>query len=162
MNLIGKTIPYTNIFGVNYLIEFSEFKKEILPEELQINLSIIEVVITTESDLKDIKNNASTLLKISDLISEYMRSNDYIYYFYCSNAPIFRSNKNSKMNNQEFRSSLFSKMFEKSNKDNFLVNKITVIEDSIYGDHYIHLITNYKNQRIIDFISKIFKNQYSK
>jgi len=157
MDLDNCVIPYSTNAGINYLIKFSVFDKSILPDDIVIDIKVIDIVIETDADPKEIKNNAASLIKISKLISEYVDANEGIYYCYCSKKHIERSERKLHLTHQEYRSLLFLKMFEKENSDGSYINKRIVINDPEGGHHYIHLISKSENEKIVDLISEHLK-----
>lgn len=143
-------IPYTTSGGIDYLIKFTAFDPDRLPEG--INVTLIDIVIETDAPSGAIDNNAHSLLQITKIILEYMRDKDAILYSYCSDRPIKKSKRNLHQSHQEFRSNLFSAMFSLNNAPDF-INKVIVINDPDSSHHYLHLIGNIKFQRDIDFIA---------
>ena len=150
-------IPYSTNLGINYLIKFSPFDKSVLPDNINIEIKIIDIVIETDATPKEIRNNAGSLIKISKLINEYVDSNNGIYYCYCSDKPIERSKRKLHLTNQEYRSLLFLKMFEKENNNDLYINKRIIINDPQNGHHYIHLISKIENKKTVMLISEHLK-----
>lgn len=144
--------------GHQYLIEYSAFDKNLITDNLfRTDLDVVNLVITNSNEFEGI-NNAHTLFKISQSIKEYLEENNVILYAYCDNKEIIRSKKNLKMLPQEFRSSLFSSMFNrKSNR--LFINERIIISDPENGDHYIHLISREENRDQIEAIANMVKNQ---
>lgn len=60
------------------------------------------------------------------------------------------------MSPQEYRSILFSKIFERSNQGNYR-EKIVRISDPENGDHFISLIFRVENQNVIKKIKEDLK-----
>ena len=85
-------IPYSTKECVDYLIKFSLFSSDKIPDF--INVPIIDIVIETYSDVDAIKNSAHSLIQITKKISEFVIKNDAIYYCYCSDKPIKRNINN--------------------------------------------------------------------
>lgn len=154
-------IPYSTSLGVNYIIKFSPFDKSVLPDDIDIDIKVIDIVIGTDTESKEIKNTAGSLSKISKLISEYINTNEGVYYFYCSEKPINRSKRKSHLTNQEYRSLLFLKMFEKENRNGFYLNKRIVINDPDNQHHYIHLMSKCAYKKSVNLISEHLK-EYDK
>ena len=75
-------IPYSTNEGIDYLIRFTLFSKDRLPEE--ITIPVVDIVIETDADVNDIKNSAYSLMQITQIISDYAIENNAIYYCYCS------------------------------------------------------------------------------
>ncbi len=143
-------IPYSTNEGIDYLIRFTLFSKDRLPEE--ITIPVVDIVIETDADVNDIKNSAYSLMQITQIISDYAIENNAIYYCYCSDKPIKRADGKKHLSNQEYRSLLFCKMFEKNNNSDF-INKSVVINDLQKGNHHIHLIAKLENEYMVNLIS---------
>lgn len=60
----------------------------------------------------DIINNAGTLNRIASILFNFLDENDVILYFYCSKAPIKKRNTRDEMSYQQYRSCLFTSMFD--------------------------------------------------
>lgn len=150
MATVDTNIPYTTKEGIDYLIKFTSFP----PNQLEgIEIPIVDIVIETNANIEEINNSASSLLQISQIISDYAMQHDAIYYCYSSDKPVKKSKNKIHLNHQQYRSLLFFTMFEKHNNPNFL-NRTVIIEDPERGNHYIHLISRLKNEKIIDLISQ--------
>lgn len=143
-------IPYSTNEGIDYLIRFTLFSKDRLPEE--ITIPVVDIVIETDADVNDIKNSAYSLMQITQIISDYAIENNAIYYCYCSDKPIKKADGKKHLSNQEYRSLLFCKMFEKNNNSDF-INKSVVINDLQKGNHHIHLIAKLENEYMVNLIS---------
>ncbi|SCY98740.1 hypothetical protein [Flavobacterium caeni] len=148
---VNVDIPYSTNEGIDYLIRFTVFPEEKLPEG--IHIPVVDIVIETNAEVNDIKNTAFSLIKITQIISNYALEHDAIYYCYCSSNPIKRSEKKADLTHQEYRSILFCKLFEKNNNPDF-VNRTVIINDPEQGNHYIHLISRLKNNDMINLISE--------
>ena len=147
--MLDKIIPYITVEGYEYLIKFTEFNKNYLPEEF--SLPIIDITIVANGEMDNI-NNGKTLFEFSSLINDYLDNNDIILYFYCSNDSIIKSHKRKDISNAQYRSDLFCKMFEKKNLDDSFICENIIIEDSINGNHHIHLISKIQNEKEIKII----------
>lgn len=143
-------VPYSTKEGIDYLIRFTLFDKNRVPEK--ITIPIVDIVIETNADIDKIKNSAYSLLQITQIISEYATKNNAIYYCYCSDKPIKRADKKNHLTHQQYRSLLFCKMFEKNNNSNF-INKTVIINDPQKGNHHIHLITKLENEYMVNILS---------
>lgn len=147
---LNQVIPLTTKEGHQYLIEFFIANELILlPKSL--NIKIANVAITLVSGLGI--NNASTLFEISGIIKEYLNQNDVVLYCYCDRKEISRGVKKMSMSPQEYRSLLYSRMFDRKSDEGF-INKPIIIADEVYGDHYIHLISTKPNEEEIFAIEK--------
>ena len=143
-------IPYTTKEGIDYLIKFTLFPQDKLPDE--VTIAVVDIVIETDSNINDIKNSAYSLIQITNIISDYAKENDAIYYCYCSDKPIKRADRKQHLSHQEYRSQLFCKMFEKSKNFDF-INKTVIINDTQRGNHHIHLIAKLENEYMVNLIS---------
>ena len=94
--------------------------------------------------------NSATLLQITSIIKEYLNENDVVLYCYCDDKAINKSKNKENVTPQEYRSKLFSVIFEKEADAKFINNRIIINGDT---DHYIHLIAQKKNSAHIDLIS---------
>jgi len=150
---LNRVVPYTTNDGINYLIKFSVFKAEVLPE--QITLPVVEIIIETNSTHDNIYNDISTIKRLLHIVLEYIHENDVVFYFYCNNKPIKKSEKNIHLSHQEFRSNLFSAMFQ-LDKTNRFTNKLVIINDQD-GNHYIHLITKIEFEETANLIMEELK-----
>ncbi len=148
---IDTNITYTTKEGIDYLIKFTSFPPNQLP--IGIEIPVVDIVIETNANIETINNSATSLLQISQIISDYAMQHDAIYYCYCSDKPIKKSKNKIHLNHQQYRSLLFFTMFEKHNIANFL-NRTVIIDDPERGNHYIHLMSRLKNEKIIDLISQ--------
>jgi len=145
---LDRLVPLTTRDGHHYLVKFSLMTGIIdLPDT--INVQIVDLVVSLING--DGINNASTLFHIAGIIKEYLDNNDVVLYCYCDRGGILKSEKRSSMSPEEFRSLLFSAMFNKKAGDNY-INHPIIIEDNVYGAHYIHLISTRKNQGQIEMI----------
>lgn len=99
---LNTNIPYTTKEDIEYLIRFTLFEEEHVPEG--VNLPIVDIVIEANASFEEISNSASSLFRITQIICEYAMINDAIYYCYCSDKPIKRSKNKSHLTHQEYRS----------------------------------------------------------
>ncbi len=91
-----------------------------------------------------------------------MDYSNVVLYYYCDTAPVnIRNNRKETLTNQEFRSKLFAKLFEKANHSDF-VSRNFIIEDSDNGNHYITLITNIAQTDIFDEIKYELESIFNK
>jgi hypothetical protein len=144
----GLIIPLETKEGHEYLIKFNPLDPNVIPQGVAI--PVIDIAIERVNHIQD-TNNAKTLFQIAGIISNYMVDNDVILYCYCDSASI--NKRNPDLLNQEFRSLLFIKMFEKQNNRNYL-NEQIIIDDPDNGAHYIHLFSRVRNKGAIDLIAK--------
>ena len=102
-------IPYSTKEGINYLIKFTHFHNDKLPEG--ISIPVIDIVIETDADIKDINNSAFSLLQLTKIIHDYAVNHDAIYYCYCSDKPIKRSDRKLHLNHQEYHNIIMVLIF---------------------------------------------------
>lgn len=144
---LDRIVPLQTREGHKYLLKFNSFNLHVIPDG--ITVPIIDITIEKVNDLAE-TNNAGTLFQIAAIIKEYAVQNDVILYYYCDTAPIVK--RSNEVLNQEFRSLLFIKMFEKQANDEYL-NEQIIINDPVNGDHYIHLFSKIHNKPSIDLIA---------
>lgn len=149
--MLDKTVPYTTVEGFQYLIRFTEFDKNHLPESFSIPL--VDVTIEIMAQQTKI-NNGKTLFDFCHIIQDYLDLNNIVLYFYCSHDPITKNKSRLHLSDAEFRSHLFCKMFEKQNFDKTFICENVIIKDITNGDHHIHLISKVKNEDKIEIMVK--------
>ncbi|QYS89717.1 hypothetical protein [Flavobacterium davisii] len=137
---LEKEIPFVTEEGYEYLVSFIEFSAN----GIEYDIPIVDVSITLMSN--DVENNSiKTLNKFADIIDDYLKEHNVVLYYYCDTAPIkMRANRKETMLPQEFRSKLFSSMFNQRNFENYVLKEIK-ISDSERGDHFTSLISNLNN-----------------
>ncbi|MEZ7505376.1 hypothetical protein [Flavobacterium sp. Arc2] len=142
-------IPLATLQSHKYLIKFSSFDIAAIPEG--VSIPIVNLVIELLDPIEEY-NSSSTLFRISSIIENYIINHNVILYCYCDIVEIKKSEKKNSISNQEFRSRLFCRMFERHTKGNY-INKVVIIDDEIANNHYIHLITENNNKDFIDIIT---------
>jgi hypothetical protein len=147
------SIPYTTKNGSNYIIRF-KYTPDLAPESVK--TPVIEIIIFTADEVEVIQTSTS-LLELVTLIRCQADLVDAVYYSICSDRMILRSERRLHLSHQEYRSQLFTSMFNKANTDKRYINKPVVIVDSDNGNQHIHLMTLEKNQEVIDIISEELK-----
>lgn len=150
MMALNQVVPFRTKEGCQYLIEFS-LANELIVFSDPISIAIVDVAIT-QLDV-GLLNNASTLFQIANIIKSYLEVNNVALYCYCDTKEIQRGKNKKDMLPQQYRSLLFSRMFER-NSDSTYVNHVIVVKDEINGDHYINLIANKSNQSQLNAIEK--------
>ncbi|MCL9806460.1 hypothetical protein NAT51_13060 [Flavobacterium amniphilum] len=152
MNL-EKEIPFRTEEGYEYLVRFAEFSSNGINYEIP----IVDVSIILMSC--DIENNSmKTLNKFTDIIDDYLQCHNVVLYYYCDTAPIkMRATRNEKLLPQEFRSKLFSSMFNQKKFGEYILKEIR-ITDTERGDHFISLISNLNNADKIQLIESDLQN----
>lgn len=141
-------IPYVTKDGIEYLIEFTTDTNEYEG----VNIPVIGVSLITNSSFETIKNDASTLLDIASTMMEQAKKVDAVYYCICSDKEILKSQKRQHLSCQQYRSHLFSAMFNKVNSANEYSSKEIVIDDPQVSHHYIHVISLNKNQSELEAV----------
>ena len=153
-----REIAFTTDEGYQYLVSFSLYKEF----SIQFNVNIVDVsIILMNKEIE--KNTFKTLNKFIEIISEYLMDNsNVVLYYYCDTAPVnIRNNRKHTLTNQEFRSKLFTKLFEKANHSDF-ASRNFIIEDTENGNHYITLITNIEQIDIFDEIKNELESIFNK
>lgn len=93
--------------GSEYKISISLFKSD----AHDIKIDVFDLV------LKQIKNcgeqNYEALLHLTKLVFDFLEDKNCIIYFYADFSPIKKSTRNAHLSNQEFRSLMFTALFEK-------------------------------------------------
>ncbi|MCL9771200.1 hypothetical protein NAT47_12325 [Flavobacterium sp. HXWNR69] len=132
---LEKEVSFVTEEGYQYLVSFIEFSSSGVNYEIP----IVDVSITLMND--GIENNSiKTLNKFTYIIDEYLKQHNVVLYSYCDTAPIkMRTNRKIKLLPQEFRSKLFSSMFNERNFENYILKEIR-ITDLERGDHFTSLI----------------------
>lgn len=128
------------------------------------NIEIVEV------DLERISGNSKTtpsvLYKIADLIGSFMeQDNDCVLYFFCDDiSPIPQIKAHRNIWPQEYRSRLFSSMFEHYTLQhkNLSATDITIVIDAVGRPIYMHLIAREKHLPFVDTIKQYVMNNYGK
>jgi len=137
---LEKKIPFVTAEGYEYLVNFMEFSAN----GINYGIPIIDVSITLMSTNIE-HNSIKTLNVFTDIIDNYLKQHNVVLYYYCDTAPIkMRDNRKNKLLPQEFRSKLFSSMFDQRNFDNYILKEIR-ITDLERGDHFTSLISNISN-----------------
>lgn len=127
-----------------YRVILSPFTLDVIPCEVREQLgNDIEIAdVTLERVKGDNPADIGILLKISNVIGEVLHDNEnLILYFYCDDMHDI-SRRSKELTPQEFRSNLFSRMFDKYVSSNGITNMVnTPIEVKADRDIYIHLIS---------------------
>lgn len=110
-------------------------------------MDVYEIVLKQNKGNGD--QNYEALLYLTKLVLDFLKENKCIIYFYADYSPIKKSKNHSTLSNQEFRSQLFSTLFEKlkyqtiKKKGEFnYILRTTAIKDQENGNHFITLISN--------------------
>jgi len=146
--------------GHQYLIKFTNCNN--LP--IVLDVEVVNIDLTLVSNNTPI-NNAGTLNKIALMVFNFLDENDVILYFYCSKEDINRRNNKTSITPQEYRSLLFSTMFEKitkTTKDKTFINKPIILKDQEWGDHYLHFIAESKYSEKMDSLKEQMRLAFEK
>lgn len=150
--------PFYSSQGTEYVIRFSLSEGDLpLPESLTVPVYTLDLVLINKHSTLSFKD----FCQISKIIENFLHENDIIIFYYCDDKPIKRSKKNSFLTNQEYRSLLFGKMFNRAANTSYL-KKDFKIDDNINGDHYISMISSKKNHLEIARIESNFKKEFAK
>jgi hypothetical protein len=147
---VDQTIPFISKEGHEYFIIFDKIEEKAIPDG--VIKTIVDVTIAI-ADNKGI-NNCHTLKQITSIIKSYLDENDVILYCFCDNKEIFRSIKHSHLTPQEYRSLLFTKLFDNLANEEY-INKPIVITDDEQINHHIHLISKEINQDDVNILSGV-------
>lgn len=139
------SIPISPSDGNKYLINFSTFEEDIIPDSVINFLQGVEIIeIVLERVEGDNMSNAYSLSQISSVIWNFMQENEAsILYFYCDDMHDLPRRRKS-LSPQEYRSLLFSKMFDKavaSSSESYI--NMPIILKAEDRDIFIHLISRY-------------------
>ena len=129
--------------------------------------SEIEII---EVDLERIsgttRTSPSILYKIADLIGSFMEQDpDCVLYFYCDDIALLPKDATQKnIWPQEYRSRLFSRMFEHYSMQHTSLSaeNIPIVIDAVGRPIYMHLIARTEHLTYIDTIKKYVINNYGK
>jgi len=146
---LSTVIPLTTKEGFEYLLNFTEFEKSALPDDIDIPL--VDVTIEARIPMEQY-NNAGTLFNMSSFIKGFLEEHNVIIYFYCSKDDILKSPSKDSFSNQEYRSHLFDTMFLRSEKDGIYINEKIIIDDN-NEKHFIHLMSISENEKYFNKIS---------
>lgn len=147
--------------GNEYLLEVDTFDKHLLVDAgIDPSYEIYDVV------LKRISGNTissmGALASLSAFLYGLLVDNPQaILYFFCDIRELERTPKNMKCSPQEYRSRLFSAMFEHETRLHPGVQWINnrIILTTIDGSAYIHLITLQQNQPVVEQIKSVIAQQ---
>lgn len=100
------TLSHETKEGNKYLVEFSAFDKNVIPNSINvpiINLSLVQVEI--------VKQNSPTFLKfLAQYVYDYVNEFDVILYYYCDTSEISRR-ISRKSTPQKYRHELFNTLY---------------------------------------------------
>ncbi|MEL5895631.1 hypothetical protein AAE250_19310 [Bacteroides sp. GD17] len=136
------TYPISTDDGDGYLVLMESFEKSVLPDDIIEALGNVEIVdVTLERVSGAHATPPSILFEISNFIAGFLLDNENtILYFYCDDMHDI-ARRDQSMTPQEFRSHLFSKMFDRYTFSHNMVRFInTSLRIESDRDVYIHLI----------------------
>lgn len=157
-------IKYPIVDGVNeYLLLIDSFDSKMLREVgIEDPIELYDVVLERVSG--NDTSSARVLSTISSCLKVFLMDNpNAILYFYCDDMhDIARGENHQCYSPQEYRSRLFSTMFdaEKERHDGalpFVNNKIVI--NTSEGRAFIHLITHECNKYAAEIVSREIKSQ---
>lgn len=152
-----------------YLVTLSSgedafFSTKDVCDELGLNLEIVEI------DLERLSGDNPTTIRTLSLISErigrtFLMNPKAVLYYYCDDlAEVPKSNRKDNMWSQEYRSHLFSIMFQR-----FLIkhNALDIIDITLMIEEdcrplYMHLIARKEHQKYVEIIKAYIMNNYGK
>lgn len=147
----NRIIPYTTKYGNEYLIKYEKFTSEFLPDDFDIPIIDVSLILITNT-----KSHDREILRIlSNSLLDYLNEFDVIIYYY-SDIKDIPIRKSRTISPQEFRHRLFSCLFEKYGNESFILQP-TIIHDEKDGDHYISLISHIKNIDKIEDVKELLK-----
>ncbi|KAF2330556.1 hypothetical protein [Flavobacterium ginsenosidimutans] len=149
---LDKEIPFTTEEGYQYLVSFVKFSAN----GIDYGIPIIDVSITLmNSEIE--YNSIKTLNIFVGIINNYLDQHNVVLYYYCDTSAIkMRTNRKEKLLPQEYRSKLFSSMFNKKKFDDYILTEIR-INDPERGDHFTSLISSANNTDKIRLIEDDLK-----
>jgi len=157
----------TTPYGDEYRIGLSSVEESLIDDDIYQLLKHEQIEIV-EIYLERIKGKRKAtpriLTEISELIAQFFMDNaQSILYYYCDDM-ISIPNTEKNIPPQEYRSRLFSKMFERyqSQHPNLSIHDIPVYIDAVGWPIYLHFITHEKNMKYVEMLSNDILSHYSK
>lgn len=141
-------IPYTSSVGSKFLINFKDFIQQ------DFSLPIIDVsLFLVEST--EAKVTLKDLIALTRIIIDFLNNNQVVLYYYCdtSGSDIFISQRNYKMQPQEFRHNLFNALFDLMKITHFVKDEIIIDDNANNTIHYISLITKSEDKASLTEVS---------
>lgn len=147
--------------GNEYLLEVDTFNKALLVEAgINPTYEIYDVVLKRLSGCQ--KSSLGALSKLSSFLYGLLIDNPKaILYFFCDVRDVDRSVAHMRYSPQEYRSRLFSAMFEYESRQHPNAHWVNnqIIISTTEGSAYIHLITLQQNQDVVNQIKQIVIQQ---
>lgn len=144
---LEKDIPFSTEEGYEYLASFIKFTAN----GINYGIPIIDIsIVLVNGEIE--YNSFKTFSKFANIINDYLEQHNVILYYYCDTAPIkMRMTRKENLSPQEFRSKLFSLIFEQRNLSNYILREIR-INDSERGYDFTCLISHQNNTDKIQLI----------
>jgi len=149
--------------GDRYLVCVSplveQLRRELeLPEE---NIEVCQIVLDRERG--DNATDINILSQITDFVAKVLLANDNIILYYVCDDINEIPNCNHNIPSQEYRSRLFSSMFDRYVRNHNItdiINVPVIIKDAIGNKQYVHIISDQKHdvsvKVIVDFVIEGF------
>ncbi len=158
------TVPLTSDKGDEYVVRLSSFNKSLFPDEVSTIIKDLDIAdIVLEKISGEHKIDINTLFQISHIVWNFINDNEnMVLYFYCDDMKdLPRSKKNSILSPQHYRSTLFSRMFDRFMASNYIKDFINlpIIIKVKDRDIYIHLISRKGNIEAVDNIKEMIHSQ---
>lgn len=147
--VLEAVIPFTSSNSHKFLIKFETFKGGV-----DFSIPLIDISLVLVEPMDNRKVEFKDLISIANLIKDYLNINQVVLYYYCDHSAddLFISDKNKHLLPQEYRSFLFSRMFDFLKIHNFVKDEIIIIDnDNI--PHHISLITKKEDRKSLTEIS---------
>jgi len=144
----NSVIPYISSGGNKFLISFKDFiQQDFSLPVVDVSLVLVESTAGTGLTLKD-------LIPISRIVKKFLNDNQVVLYYYCdtSDSDISTSQRNQKLQPQQYRHSLFNALFDLMKVSDFIKDEI-VIKDPASTTHYITLITKESDKSCLTEVS---------
>ena len=147
---LDRIIPIERQKGNKYIFRVSEFKCDI---DIEIDVPIVDIqFLMIERD--DTKSALSELIFVGKELLHFLMKNDVILYYYCDNVDMPKSKNHSNISSQEFRYTLFDRLFDWFGDESLIKDDIIINEG---GGHYISLISKKKNRESLTKISNVIE-----
>lgn len=150
-----------------YRIGFETIESGFLSDEIfnclkEEGIEIVEVLLERVKGVDS--TNIAVLSEMTNIIHRLFEGNEnVILYFFCDDLNEIPST-NKSIEPQEYRSRLFSAMFERfAMKHQILdVHNVSICIDAIGRTEYLHFIVRNHHQKYIDYIQQNIEETYSK
>lgn len=135
--------------------------KAILDDQIELKLTFYDVTLIREIGREYV--GYKLLYAVSDTLARFMKENDdAVLCFYCDTNSDFKRNHQS-ISPQEYRSRLFSRMFDRYTKSQNLMSLINHrvridIDENPMNSQFAHFICNKSHENVIRKIGEILMN----